>query len=85
MEGCAPDGIPWSMARTEMRITLTQGKVAAWERLIHTFGQRRQLPVLAKHVPTERPRLRNTAYEMVRMNNLSVLTRRPASTHATAD
>jgi len=39
--------------------------VAAWERLIHTFGQRRQLPVLAKHVPTERPRLRNTAYEMV--------------------
>ena len=43
----------------------SQGKVAAWERLIHTFGQRRQLPVLAKHVPTERPRLRNTAYEMV--------------------
>ena len=47
-------------------ILASQGKVAAWERLIHTFGQRRQLPVLAKHVPTERPRLRNTAYEMVR-------------------
>jgi len=51
--------------------------VAAWERLIHTFGQRRQLPVLAKHVPTERPRLRNTAYEMVRARQ--VVTSRPAA------
>ena len=44
---------------------LAQGEAAAWERLIHSFGQRRQLPVLAKHVPTDQPRLRNTAYEMV--------------------
>ena len=46
-----------------------QGTAAAWERLTHSFGQRRQLPVLAKHVPTERPRLRNTAYEMVGTNH----------------
>lgn len=44
---------------------MDQGKAAAWERAVHSFGQRRQLPALAPHVPVEEPRLRPTAYEMV--------------------
>ena len=43
----------------------SQGKASAWERAVHSFGQRRQLPALAPHVPLESPRLRATAYEMV--------------------
>eukprot|EP00892_Ulva_mutabilis_P006764 jgi/Ulvmu1/445/UM001_0452.1 len=37
----------------------------AWERVVFTFNQKQQLPVLAPHVPTARPRLGRQAYAMV--------------------
>lgn len=37
----------------------------AWERVVFTFNQKHQLPALAPHVPTARPRLGRHAYAMV--------------------
>lgn len=37
----------------------------AWERVAFTFNQKQQLPALAPHVPTARPRLGRQAYAMV--------------------
>ena len=42
-----------------------QEDAAGWERWVYLFAQLRQLPVLAPHIPTKEPRLRQTAYEMV--------------------
>ncbi|XP_074350636.1 vacuolar protein sorting-associated protein 41 homolog isoform X2 [Apium graveolens] len=43
---------------------LLQGSASAWERWVFHFAHLRQLPVLVPYVPTENPRLRNTAYEV---------------------
>ncbi|CAL1378642.1 unnamed protein product [Linum trigynum] len=43
---------------------LLQGSASAWERWIFHFAQLRQLPVLVPYIPTENPRLRDTAYEV---------------------
>ncbi|XP_057781883.1 vacuolar protein sorting-associated protein 41 homolog [Salvia miltiorrhiza] len=37
---------------------------AAWERWVFHFAHLRQLPVLVPYIPTENPRLRDTAYEV---------------------
>ncbi|XP_019056194.1 PREDICTED: vacuolar protein sorting-associated protein 41 homolog isoform X2 [Nelumbo nucifera] len=43
---------------------LLRGSVAAWERWVFHFAHLRQLPVLVPYIPTENPRLRDTAYEV---------------------
>ncbi|XP_024023783.1 vacuolar protein sorting-associated protein 41 homolog [Morus notabilis] len=43
---------------------LLQGSASAWERWVFHFAQLRQLPVLVPYIPTENPRLRDTAYEV---------------------
>ncbi|KAL6499759.1 Vacuolar protein sorting-associated protein 41 [Orobanche gracilis] len=43
---------------------LLQGSVSAWERWVFHFAHLRQLPVLVPYIPTENPRLRDTAYEV---------------------
>ncbi|KAG1680753.1 hypothetical protein FOA52_008086 [Chlamydomonas sp. UWO 241] len=44
---------------------LLKDNVGMWERWVFLFAQVRQLPRLAPHIPTERPRLREQAYEMI--------------------
>ncbi|KAK6144309.1 hypothetical protein DH2020_021129 [Rehmannia glutinosa] len=43
---------------------LLRGSAAAWERWVFHFAHLRQLPVLVPYIPTENPRLRDTAYEV---------------------
>ncbi|XP_070675099.1 vacuolar protein sorting-associated protein 41 homolog [Malus domestica] len=43
---------------------LLRGSASAWERWVFHFAHLRQLPVLVPYVPTENPRLRDTAYEV---------------------
>ncbi|KAL6575787.1 Vacuolar protein sorting-associated protein 41 [Orobanche hederae] len=43
---------------------LLQGSISAWERWVFHFAHLRQLPVLVPYIPTENPRLRDTAYEV---------------------
>ncbi|GER55616.1 vacuolar protein sorting-associated protein, partial [Striga asiatica] len=43
---------------------LLQGSASAWERWVFHFAHLRQLPVLVPYIPTENPRLRDTAYEV---------------------
>ncbi|KAK4408440.1 Vacuolar protein sorting-associated protein 41 [Sesamum angolense] len=43
---------------------LLRGSASAWERWIFHFAHLRQLPVLVPYIPTENPRLRDTAYEV---------------------
>uniref|UniRef100_A0A6N2LGR2 Vacuolar protein sorting-associated protein 41 homolog n=1 Tax=Salix viminalis TaxID=40686 RepID=A0A6N2LGR2_SALVM len=46
---------------------LLRGSAPAWERWVFHFAHLRQLPVLIPYMPTENPRLRDTAYEVTRM------------------
>ncbi|KAK8683394.1 hypothetical protein V6N13_039455 [Hibiscus sabdariffa] len=41
-----------------------RGSASAWERWVFHFAHLRQLPVLVPYMPTENPRLRDTAYEV---------------------
>ncbi|XP_022752633.1 vacuolar protein sorting-associated protein 41 homolog isoform X2 [Durio zibethinus] len=43
---------------------LLRGSATAWERWIFHFARLRQLPILVPYIPTENPRLRDTAYEV---------------------
>eukprot|EP00252_Welwitschia_mirabilis_P005003 TRINITY_DN1539_c0_g1_i1.p1 TRINITY_DN1539_c0_g1~~TRINITY_DN1539_c0_g1_i1.p1 ORF type:complete len:997 (-),score=210.12 TRINITY_DN1539_c0_g1_i1:238-3228(-) len=43
---------------------LLRGSAAAWERWIFDFARYRQLPALVPYIPTNNPRLRDTAYEV---------------------
>ncbi|KAE8660371.1 Vacuolar protein sorting-associated protein 41-like protein [Hibiscus syriacus] len=43
---------------------LLQGSATAWERWVFHFAHLRQLPALVPYMPTENPRLRDTAYEV---------------------
>lgn len=43
---------------------LLRGSSSAWERWVFHFAHLRQLPVLVPYIPTENPRLRDTAYEV---------------------
>ncbi|KAG6679004.1 hypothetical protein I3842_14G108900 [Carya illinoinensis] len=43
---------------------LLQGSASAWERWVFHFAHLRQLPVLVPYIPTENPKLRDTAYEV---------------------
>ncbi|KAJ4978891.1 hypothetical protein NE237_009671 [Protea cynaroides] len=43
---------------------LLRGSASAWEKWVFHFAQLRQLPVLVPYIPTENPRLRDTAYEV---------------------
>ncbi|XP_057247651.1 vacuolar protein sorting-associated protein 41 homolog isoform X2 [Beta vulgaris subsp. vulgaris] len=43
---------------------LLRGSASAWERWIIRFAQLRQLPVLARCMPTENPKLSDTLYEL---------------------
>ncbi|KAJ3692977.1 hypothetical protein LUZ60_012072 [Juncus effusus] len=43
---------------------LLRGSAFAWERWVFHFAQLRQLPVLVPYIPTENPRLKETAYEI---------------------
>ncbi|XP_043700552.1 vacuolar protein sorting-associated protein 41 homolog [Telopea speciosissima] len=43
---------------------LLRGSASAWERWVFHFAHVRQLPVLVPYIPTENPRLRDTAYEV---------------------
>ncbi|KAG9442877.1 hypothetical protein H6P81_018731 [Aristolochia fimbriata] len=43
---------------------LLRGSASAWERWVFHFAHLRQLPVLVQYIPTENPRLRDTAYEV---------------------
>ncbi|KAF5937666.1 hypothetical protein HYC85_025172 [Camellia sinensis] len=43
---------------------LLRGSAPAWERWVFHFAHLRQLPVLVPYIPTENPRLRDTAYEV---------------------
>ncbi|KAJ6344892.1 hypothetical protein OIU78_007725 [Salix suchowensis] len=42
---------------------LLRGSAPAWERWVFHFAHLRQLPVLIPYMPTENPKLRDTAYE----------------------
>ncbi|GMP36080.1 hypothetical protein CsSME_00008308 [Camellia sinensis var. sinensis] len=53
---------------------LLRGSASAWERWVFHFAHLRQLPVLVPYIPTENPRLRDTAYEVA----LVVLTTNPS-------
>ncbi len=44
----------------------SQGDATAWERWVYLFAQLRQLPVLATHLPTANPRLRQVPCLFVR-------------------
>ncbi|GMI97211.1 VACUOLAR PROTEIN SORTING 41, vacuolar protein sorting 41, ZIGZAG SUPPRESSOR 2 [Hibiscus trionum] len=54
---------------------LLRGSATAWERWVFHFAHLRQLPVLVPYMPTENPRLRDTAYEVA----LVALATNPAS------
>ncbi|XP_020674062.1 vacuolar protein sorting-associated protein 41 homolog isoform X2 [Dendrobium catenatum] len=43
---------------------LLRGSASAWERWVFHFAHLRQLPVLVTYMPTENPRLSDTAYEV---------------------
>ncbi|KAK1303126.1 hypothetical protein QJS10_CPB11g02298 [Acorus calamus] len=43
---------------------LLRGSASAWERWVFHFAHLRQLPVLVPYIPTENPRLNDTAYEV---------------------
>ncbi|KAB1227360.1 hypothetical protein CJ030_MR1G005938 [Morella rubra] len=43
---------------------LLRGSGSAWERWVFHFAHLRQLPVLVPYIPTDNPRLRDTAYEV---------------------
>ncbi|XP_016193066.1 vacuolar protein sorting-associated protein 41 homolog [Arachis ipaensis] len=43
---------------------LLRGSASAWERWVFHFAHLRQLPVLVPYMPTENPRLRDSAYEV---------------------
>ncbi|KAK1326829.1 hypothetical protein QJS10_CPA01g00116 [Acorus calamus] len=43
---------------------LLHGSASAWERWVFHFAHLRQLPVLVPYIPTENPRLNDTAYEV---------------------
>ncbi|CAM8892626.1 unnamed protein product [Rhodiola kirilowii] len=43
---------------------LLRGSASAWERWVFHFAHLRQLPILVPYMPTENPRLRDTAYEV---------------------
>ncbi|KAL7183437.1 hypothetical protein ACSBR2_025777 [Camellia fascicularis] len=43
---------------------LLRGSASAWERWVFHFAHLRQLPILVPYIPTENPRLRDTAYEV---------------------
>ncbi|XP_023881343.2 vacuolar protein sorting-associated protein 41 homolog isoform X1 [Quercus suber] len=43
---------------------LLRGSASAWERWVFHFAHLRQLPVLVPYMPTDNPRLRDTAYEV---------------------
>ncbi|KAL0927682.1 hypothetical protein M5K25_001880 [Dendrobium thyrsiflorum] len=43
---------------------LLRGSASAWERWVFHFAHLRQLPVLVPYMPTENPRLSDTAYEV---------------------
>ncbi|XP_078150980.1 vacuolar protein sorting 41 [Carex rostrata] len=43
---------------------LLRGSTSAWERWVFHFAHLRQLPVLVPYMPTENPRLNDTAYEV---------------------
>ncbi|XP_047319698.1 vacuolar protein sorting-associated protein 41 homolog [Impatiens glandulifera] len=43
---------------------LLRGSASAWERWVFHFAHLRQLPVLVPYIPSENPRLRDTAYEV---------------------
>ncbi|XVF05278.1 hypothetical protein REPUB_Repub05bG0158000 [Reevesia pubescens] len=43
---------------------LLRGSATAWERWVFHFAHLRQLPVLVPYIPTDNPRLRDTAYEV---------------------
>eukprot|EP00262_Sarcandra_glabra_P009102 TRINITY_DN2309_c2_g1_i1.p1 TRINITY_DN2309_c2_g1~~TRINITY_DN2309_c2_g1_i1.p1 ORF type:complete len:953 (+),score=199.24 TRINITY_DN2309_c2_g1_i1:130-2988(+) len=43
---------------------LLRGSASLWERWVFHFAHLRQLPVLVPYIPTENPRLRDTAYEV---------------------
>uniref|UniRef100_A0A2P2MIV2 Vacuolar protein sorting-associated protein 41 homolog n=1 Tax=Rhizophora mucronata TaxID=61149 RepID=A0A2P2MIV2_RHIMU len=43
---------------------LLRGSASAWERWVFHFAHLRQLPALVPYIPTENPRLRDTAYEV---------------------
>ncbi|PSR89908.1 Vacuolar protein sorting-associated protein [Actinidia chinensis var. chinensis] len=43
---------------------LLRGSASAWERWVFHFAHLRQLPVLVPYIPTENPKLRDTAYEV---------------------
>ncbi|CAH9072753.1 unnamed protein product [Cuscuta europaea] len=43
---------------------LLRGSASAWERWVFHFAHLRQLPVLVPYIPTQNPRLRDTAYEV---------------------
>ncbi|KAK9999463.1 hypothetical protein SO802_019066 [Lithocarpus litseifolius] len=43
---------------------LLRGSASAWERWVFHFAHLRQLPVLVPYMPTDIPRLRDTAYEV---------------------
>ncbi|CAA2955632.1 vacuolar sorting-associated 41 homolog [Olea europaea subsp. europaea] len=43
---------------------LLRGSASAWERWVFHFAHLRQLPVLVPYMPTENPKLRDTAYEV---------------------
>ncbi|KAK1383079.1 Vacuolar protein sorting-associated protein 41-like [Heracleum sosnowskyi] len=43
---------------------LLRGSTSAWERWVFHFAHLKQLPVLVPYIPTENPRLRDTAYEV---------------------
>eukprot|EP00899_Mesostigma_viride_P008015 jgi/Mesvir1/17214/Mv07628-RA.1 len=44
---------------------LLRGVASTWERFVFHFAHLRQLPCLAPHIPTSKPVLRDTAYEVV--------------------
>ncbi|KAL8146419.1 hypothetical protein AgCh_004237 [Apium graveolens] len=43
---------------------LLRASASAWERWVFHFAHLRQLPVLVPYIPTDNPRLRDTAYEV---------------------
>lgn len=43
---------------------LLRGSASSWERWVFHFAHLRQLPVLVPYIPTDNPRLRDTAYEV---------------------
>ncbi|MEW5317234.1 MAG: hypothetical protein WDW38_008551 [Sanguina aurantia] len=56
-------------AAAQLSPRLLKDNRALWERWVYLFAQTRQLPKLAPFIPTDSPRLRGSAYEMV-LNSL---------------